>query len=74
MPRQSTINKSTELKGTAKAVFTQSTALTETIKMPSKGLISGVPEEIVIKAIQRKDKKKILMSETDDVLLALLQS
>ena len=77
MPRQA-MNKSVEnnelLKNQAIDVFSQSSALTETVKMPSRGKISGIPEEIVIKAIQRKDKKKMLMSETDDVLLSLLQS
>lgn len=62
------------LKNQADSIFAQSTALTETVTMPSKGLIRGIPKEIVIKAIQRKDKKKMLLSETDDILLSLLQS
>ena len=66
-------NVNDELKENANNIFNQGTALTETVKMPSRGLIPGVPKEIVIKAIQRKDKKKLLMSETDDVLLSLLQ-
>lgn len=75
MPRQSTkvdeLNQ--ELKMQANAVFSNPSALTETVKLPSKGLLSNIPSEIVIKAIQRKDKKKMLLSETDDILLSLLQ-
>lgn len=75
MPRQA-INKTTntELKEQSNAIFTQSTPLTETVKMISRGLIPDIPEEIVLKAIQRKDKKKVLMSETDNILLSLLQT
>ena len=76
MPRQAAnnlANTSTTLKENATNVFNQSTALTEVVKMPSRGMIPGVPKEVTIKAIQRKDKKKLLMSETDDVLLSLLQ-
>lgn len=77
MPRQATNKQITDnesLKTQSLDVFSQNTALTETVKMPSKGKIQGIPEEIVIKAIQRKDKKKVLMSETDNILLSLLQS
>lgn len=80
MPRTSAANKQAEsivenekLKNQAESIFSQSTALTETVAMPSRGLINGIPKEIVIRAIQRKDKKKMLLSETDDVLLSLLQ-
>ena len=66
-------NLNDALKENANAVFNQQSALTEVVKMPSKGLIPGVPKEVTIRAIQRKDKKKLLMSETDDVLLSLLQ-
>lgn len=77
MPRQAinkTIETNEDLKNQSTAVFSNSSAITETVHMPSKGLLNNVPKEIVIKAIQRKDKKKMLMSETDDVLLSLLQS
>lgn len=76
MPRQAankSENNNTTLKQDAMNVFSQNTPLTEVVKMPSKGLIPGVPKEITIRAIQRKDKKKLLMSETNDVLLSLLQ-
>lgn len=76
MPRQAASkpeNINNELKDNATNVFAQTTALTETVKMISRGMLPNIPEEIVIKAIQRKDKKKLLMSETDDVLLSLLQ-
>ena len=76
MPSQAanlTIETNEELKTQANAVFSQASALTETVHLPSRGLLPGIPKKIVIKAIQRKDKKKMLMSETDDVLLSLLQ-
>lgn len=76
MPRQASVkpeNQNVEMKETANHVFNQSSALTETILMPSRGMIPGVPKEITIRAIQRKDKKKLLMSETSNVLLSLLQ-
>ena len=66
-------NVNVTLKENANNVFSQPSALTEVIKMPSKGLINGVPKEVTIRAVQRKDKKKLLMSETDNVLLSLLQ-
>lgn len=66
-------NVNSALKENANNVFNQQSALTEVVKMPSKGLIPGVPREVTIRAIQRKDKKKLLMSETNDVLLSLLQ-
>ncbi len=77
MPRQSTnksVDNNEQLKTQANNIFSQSSALTETVKMPSRGKIKGVPEEIVIKAVQRKDKKKALMSETDNILLSMLQA
>lgn len=77
MPRTATSNPeniNATLKENANNVFNQQSALTEVVKMPSKGLIPNVPKEVTIRAIQRKDKKKILMSETDDILLSLLQS
>lgn len=66
-------NTNATLKETATQVFNQQSALTEVVKMPSRGMISGVPKEVTIRAIQRKDKKKLLMSETNDILLSLLQ-
>lgn len=66
-------NVNATLKENANMVFSNQSALTEVVKMPSRGMIPGVPSEVTIKAIQRKDKKKLLMSETDNVLLALLQ-
>lgn len=77
MPRKETNNTNNpivDLKNNATNVFSQNTALTEDVHMPSKGLIPGIPKVITIKAIQRKDKKKMLMSETDDILLSLLQA
>lgn len=75
MPR--TNNKSIEanenLKSTAKATFQQNSPLVETVKMITKGLIPEIPKEITIRAIQRKDKKKLLMGNVDDPLLSLLQ-
>ena len=75
MPRTANNQESvnTTLKENAKTVFSQQTALTEVVQMPSKGMIPGIPKEVTIRAIQRKDKKKLLMSETNDVLLSLLQ-
>ena len=75
MPRQAATKPENinEFKENANNVFKQTTALTETVKMPSRGMIPNVPTEVVIKAIQRKDKKKLLMSETDDILMSLLQ-
>lgn len=72
MTKQS--NSSLDLKQTANSIFNQNSPIVETVNMISKGIIPGIPKEITIRAIQRKDKKKILMSETDDVLLSLLQS
>ena len=66
-------NMNDTLKENANNVFNQSSALTEVVKMPSRGMIPGVPKEVTIRAIQRKDKKKMLMSETDNILLSLLQ-
>lgn len=77
MPRTATNkpdNLNNSLKENSNAIFNQQSALTETVFLPSKGLIPGVPKKVVIKAIQRKDKKKILMSETDNILLSLLQA
>lgn len=75
MPRTSnkTVNENEKLQTTAKEVFTQSSPLVETVQMITKGLLPGIPKEITIRAIQRKDKKKILMGNIDDPLLALLQ-
>lgn len=75
MPRtaSNSENVNATLKDNANTVFSQQSALTEVVKMPSKGMIPGVPKEVTIRAIQRKDKKKLLMSETNDVLLSLLQ-
>lgn len=77
MPRQAMnktpIQSNEELKEQSNAVFQQTTSLTETVKLPTRGLIKGIPEEIAIKAIQRKDKKKVLMSNDDNILLGLLQ-
>ena len=72
MPRQ--VANKEELKTQATDVFSASTAITETVNLPTRGLIKGVPEQIILKAIQRKDKKKLLMSETNNTLLSLLQS
>lgn len=58
----------------SKNVFAQNTALTEDVQMISRGILKNIPPTITIKALQRKDKKKVLMSNTDDVLLSLLQS
>ena len=66
-------NVNNTLKENATNVFNQQSALTEVVKMPSRGMVPGVPKEVTIRAIQRKDKKKLLMSETNDVLLSLLQ-
>lgn len=77
MPRQAankpTMDNIEQLKENANVIFNASTALTEDVLLPSRGLIPGIPKKITIKAIQRKDKKKMLMSETDDILLSLLQ-
>lgn len=77
MPRQAAnkplMDNNEQLKENANVIFNASTPLTEDVLLPSRGLIPGIPKKITIKAIQRKDKKKMLMSETDDILLALLQ-
>ena len=62
------------LKENAQNIFSQKTALTEDVQMISRGILPNIPPTITIKALQRKDKKKVLMSNTDDVLLSLLQS
>lgn len=61
------------MKENAENIFNQTSALIETIKLPSRGLIPGIPEEITIRAIQRKDKKKILLADVDNIVIALLQ-
>ena len=58
----------------SKNVFSQNTPLTEDVQMISRGLLPNIPKVITIKALQRKDKKKVLMSNTDDILLSLLQA
>ena len=62
------------LKENSQNVFSQKTALTEDVQMITRGILPNIPATITIKALQRKDKKKVLMSNTDDVLLSLLQS
>jgi len=66
-------NQNEQLKEKAQTVFNQKTALIETVKLPTRGLVPNIPGEITIRALQRKDKKKVLMTEVDDILLALLQ-
>ena len=75
MPRTSTktSNANEILKSNAKETFEQSSPLVETVKMISRGLLPEIPKEITIRAIKRKDKKKILMGNIEDPLLALLQ-
>ena len=75
MPRTSTksIETNENLKASAKATFQQNSPLVETVQMITRGLIPGVPKEVTIRAIQRKDKKKLLMGNVDDPLLSLLQ-
>lgn len=76
MPRQAankTTNNNENLKDQSNLIFSQSTPLTDTVLLPSKGVLPNVPKEVVIKAVQRKDKKKALLSEADDILLAMLQ-
>lgn len=75
MPRTSTKTPEANetLKSNAKSTFQQTSPLVEKINMISKGLLPGIPKEVTIRAIQRKDKKKLLMSNVDDPLLALLQ-
>ena len=63
-----------EMMKQANDVFTQNSVLTATVNLPSNGKIKGIPKQVVIKAIQRKDKKKALLSDDDDILLSLLQA
>lgn len=67
-------NPNEEFKQQSEQVFNSGNVIQETIKMISKGLIPNIPSEVTIRAILRKDKKKLLMTNPDDVLLALLQS
>lgn len=62
------------LKNEALNTFNQSAPLTEKVKLITKGLVPKVPANVTLKAIQRKDKKKVLLSDADDMLLALLQN
>ena len=55
-------------------IFNTTTALTEKIKMITKGKLPNIPKEITIKGVQRKDKKRILLNESDDILMDLLQA
>lgn len=77
MPRQAA-NKPLEtnksLKEKAIDVYNQQGPITETVRLISRGLMPEIPSEVVIKAVQRKDRKKLLISETEDPLLFLLQS
>lgn len=84
MPRQSknsttmepniTPTSNDELKIQAQQNFTNGHIIQDKVKMISRGLVPNIPPEVTIRAIQRKDKKKLLMTNPDDVLLALLQA
>lgn len=73
MPKVQNINTNEIKKEEAKVLFNQTSALIETVQLPTRGLLPNVPKEITIRAIQRKDKKKILMSNADNIVIALLQ-
>lgn len=75
MPRQTANKENKEnLKANEMDIISTNTPITETVHLPSRGLIPGIPESVIIKPVQRKDKKKILMSEVNNPLLVLLQS
>lgn len=79
MPRQAgstvTPNENVNVAQENKDIFSLKSAITDNVKMITKGLIPGVPKEVIIKPIQRKDKKKVLMnSKGEGIIMGLLQS
>ena len=68
-------NISDQLKMSGQNVFNQSSVITEKVNLLTGGILSNVPKEVTLKALQRKDKKKVLMSNnTDNIFLDMLQA
>jgi len=62
------------LQQQATDIFNENSSLIETVQLSSRGKIPNTPSEITIRAVKRKDKKKLLMSQTGATLLNLLQA